>query len=72
MIIDSASRWIGGRCLSGWWPVGGGSVVGGFNKKIMFGVLISPVQFGGVLFCYSNCNFFYIDDKEEAIFINYP
>ena len=40
-------------------------------KKIMFGVLISPVQFGGGLFCYSNCNFFYIDDKEEAIFINY-
>ena len=40
-------------------------------KKIMFGLLISPVQFGGVLFCYSNCNFFYIDDKEEAIFINY-
>ena len=54
--------------VTGWWRVGGRDLI----KKIMFGVLISPVQFGGVLFCYSNCKFFYVDDKEEAIFINYP
>ena len=32
----------------------------------MFGVVISPVHFGRGLFCYSDFDFFYIDDKEEA------
>ena len=32
----------------------------------MFWVVISPVHFGQGLFCYSNFNFFYIDDKEKT------
>ena len=31
----------------------------------MFRVMISPGHFGRGLFCYSNFDFFYIDDKEE-------
>ena len=31
----------------------------------MFGLVISPVHFGGGLFCYSIITFFYIDDKEK-------
>ena len=34
----------------------------------MFGVVISPVNFGRGLFCYSNFNFFYIDDKRRNKF----
>ena len=54
MIIHSASRWDGGR-----WRI----------WRNMFGVVISPVHFGRGLFCHSNFNFFYIDEKEETIFI---
>ena len=32
----------------------------------MFRVVISPVHFGRGLFCYSNFNFSYTDDKEET------
>ena len=32
----------------------------------MFGVVISPVHFGRGLFCHSNFNFSYTDDKEET------
>ena len=32
----------------------------------MFGEVISPVHFGRGLFCYSNSNFFYIDNKEKT------
>ena len=32
----------------------------------MFGVVISPVNFGRGLLFYSNFNFFYIDGKEET------
>ena len=32
----------------------------------MSGVVILPVHFGRGFFCYSNFNFFYIDDKEET------
>ena len=35
------------------------------SRKNMFGVVISPVHFFRGLFCYSNFNFFYIDDKKE-------
>ena len=55
---------IGGRSI-------GASVVRGFNNKNMFEVLISHSHFGRGLFCYSNFNFFYIDDEEETVFINY-
>ena len=34
--------------------------------KNMSEVVISPVQFGRGLFCYSNFIFFHIDDKEKA------
>ena len=59
LIIDSASRWVGG-----WW-VGGrlvdGSVVRQFDKtleKSVFGVVISSEHFGGGLCCRSNFNVF--------------
>ena len=32
----------------------------------MSGVVISPVHSDRDLFCYSNFNFFHIDDKEET------
>ena len=32
----------------------------------MFEMVISPVHFGRGLFCYSNFNSFYVDDKEET------
>ena len=32
----------------------------------MFEGVISSLHFGRGLFCYSNFNFFYIDDKEET------
>ena len=32
----------------------------------MFAVVIPSVHFGRGLFCHSNFNFFYIDDKEET------
>ena len=34
-------------------------------RKKMFGLVISSVHFDRGLFCYSNCNFYYIDNKEE-------
>ena len=34
--------------------------------KNMFEMVISPVHFGRGLFCYSNFNSFYVDDKEET------
>ena len=60
MIIDLASRWVGG-----WW-VGGrlvnGSVVRQFHKtlekKACLGVVISTEHFGGGLFDRSNFNVF--------------
>ena len=35
----------------------------------MLGVVILPVHFGRGLFCYSDFNFFYIDDTGETNFI---
>ena len=32
----------------------------------MFGIVVSPMHFDRDLFCYSNFNFLYIDDKEET------
>ena len=32
----------------------------------MFGVVISPVNFGQDLFCYSSFKFFNIEDKDET------
>ena len=32
----------------------------------MFGVVISPLHFSRCLFCYSNVNYLYIEDKEET------
>ena len=40
-----------------------------FPGKEMFGVVISPVHFGRCLFCYSNFNFFEIDNKEKTSWI---
>ena len=40
---------------------------GGQNSaKDMFGVIFSSVHFGRRLLCYSNFDFFYIDEKEET------
>ena len=39
------------------------------STKNMFGVVISSVHFDRGLFCCSNFNFFYIDDKEETSLI---
>ena len=72
---DSASRSFDGRWFVGRWVrvgarlVGGSVVHGGTDEKTrknMFGVEISPVHLGRDLFCYSNFNFLYIDDKEET------
>ena len=35
-------------------------------RENMFGVVISPVLCGRGLFCHSNFNLFYTDDKEET------
>ena len=48
------------------WLVGRWSVDLMKPRKNMFGVVISPVQFGRGVFCYSNFSFFYIDDKEKT------
>ena len=38
-------------------------------RKKMFGVVILPVYFGRDLFCYSNFNVFYINNKEAKSLI---
>ena len=53
----------------GKWSVVGWLVVRGFDKtleKKRFGVVILSVHFARGLFCYSNFNFFNVDDKEET------
>ena len=68
MAIDSENRWVGGRwpVVSGRWSVGRWFVGLIKIRKNMFGLVISPVHFGRGLFCCSNFNVFYIDDKNET------
>ena len=37
----------------------------------MFGIVIWPAHFVRGLFCYSNFNFFYTDNKEETNYYNF-
>ena len=50
-------KWLEVGCFVGRWYVD--SIK---PRKNVFGVMISPVRFGLGLFCYSNFDFFYIDD----------
>ena len=60
----SMGRWLSGRCLVGWWV--GGPWIWWNPGKNMFEVVISPMQFGRGLFCYSNFIFLHIEHKEKT------
>ena len=65
MIINSASRWAGGRWV-GW------LVVRGFNKTQKKNLFVGSdfVYALWLRFCYSNFYFYYIDDKEKTNLIS--
>ena len=58
-------KWLEVGCSLGLWPL---NLIK--PRRNIFGVVVSLVHFGHVLFSYYNFIFFYTDDKEETNLIN--